>query len=147
MFGLPLFFASTHTRTGPAQWLSEFVATFGLLSVIWGVTRPRPDKAQSLPLTAPIVVGTYITAAYWFTASTSFANPPSPSPVPPQTPSPESGQPTHPLSSPLNSQEHSPPPQSSVGSTPLCQPQPKTSSLPTKTMDDGLFKFSNFAKI
>jgi glycerol uptake facilitator-like aquaporin len=75
MFGLPLFFASTHTRTGPAQWLSEFIATFGLLSVIWGVTRPRSDKVPLSPLTAPIAVGAYITAAYWFTASTSFANP------------------------------------------------------------------------
>ncbi|HEY6376494.1 MAG TPA: MIP/aquaporin family protein [Edaphobacter sp.] len=75
MFGLPLFFASTHSRTGPAQWLSEFIATFGLLSVIWGATRPRPDNSSISPLTAPLAVGTYITAAYWFTASTSFANP------------------------------------------------------------------------
>ncbi len=75
MFGLPIFFASTHPRTGPAQWLSEFIATFGLLSVIWGVTRPHPGKAVISPLTVPIAVGTYITAAYWFTASTSFANP------------------------------------------------------------------------
>jgi glycerol uptake facilitator-like aquaporin len=75
MFGLPIFFASTHPRTGTAQWLSEFIATFGLLSVIWGVTRPRPGKAVISPLTVPIAVGTYITAAYWFTASTSFANP------------------------------------------------------------------------
>src|SRR5262249_56389830 len=51
-----------------AQMFSEFVATFGLLSVIWGVTRRRSDAA-------PFAVAAYITAAYWFTASTSFANP------------------------------------------------------------------------
>jgi glycerol uptake facilitator-like aquaporin len=68
MFGLPLFSASTHIRTGPAQLLSEFVATFGLLSVIWGCVRHRPAAG-------PFAVGAYITAAYWFTASTSFANP------------------------------------------------------------------------
>ena len=63
-----LFFASQHTRTGAAQWLSEFVATFGLLSVIWGCARRRPGSV-------PFAVGAYITAAYWFTSSTSFANP------------------------------------------------------------------------
>jgi glycerol uptake facilitator-like aquaporin len=68
MFGLPLFSASTHVRSGPAQLLSEFVATFGLLSVIWGCVRQRRSAV-------PIAVGAYITAAYWFTASTSFANP------------------------------------------------------------------------
>jgi glycerol uptake facilitator-like aquaporin len=68
MFGDPLFFASQHVRTGPAQWVSEFVATFGLLSTIWGVARRRPDAV-------PFAVGAYITAAYWFTSSTSFANP------------------------------------------------------------------------
>ena len=68
MFGLPLFFASQHARTGPAQWFSEFVATFGLLAVIWGCVRFRPNLV-------PFAVGCYITAAYWFTASTSFANP------------------------------------------------------------------------
>lgn len=68
MFGLPLFFASTRVRSGPAQLLSEFVATFGLLSVIWGCIRHRPAAV-------PFAVGAYITAAYWFTASTSFANP------------------------------------------------------------------------
>jgi glycerol uptake facilitator-like aquaporin len=68
MFGLPLFSASTHVRTGYTQLLSEFVATFGLLSVIWGCVRHRPSAV-------PFAVGTYITAAYWFTASTSFANP------------------------------------------------------------------------
>ena len=68
MFGLPLFFASTHVRSGPAQLFSEVVATFGLLSVIWGCVRHRPAAV-------PFAVGAYITAAYWFTASTSFANP------------------------------------------------------------------------
>lgn len=63
-----LFFASTHERSGPSQLLSEFVATFGLLSVIAGCARRRPGMV-------PIAVGAYITAAYWFTASTSFANP------------------------------------------------------------------------
>ncbi len=62
MFGLPLFFASRHVRSGPAQLWSEFVATFGLCS------RLRPSAV-------PWAVGTYIAAAYWFTASTSFANP------------------------------------------------------------------------
>ena len=63
-----LFFASEHVRTGPAQWLSEFVATLGLLSVIWGCARRSPGFV-------PFAVGAYITAAYWFTSSTSFANP------------------------------------------------------------------------
>ena len=69
MFDLPVFFLSQHARTGPSQWLSEFVATFGLLSVIWGCSRLRSV------LVVPFAVGAYITAAYWFTASTSFANP------------------------------------------------------------------------
>jgi glycerol uptake facilitator-like aquaporin len=68
MFELPVFFASAHTRTGWSQWWSEFVATFGLLAVIWGCVRGRPGMV-------PFAVGGYITAAYWFTASTSFANP------------------------------------------------------------------------
>jgi glycerol uptake facilitator-like aquaporin len=68
MFGEPLFFASTQVRTGASQWWSEFVASFGLLSVILGCVRTRPDAV-------PFAVGAYITAAYWFTASTSFANP------------------------------------------------------------------------
>ncbi len=68
MFGEPLLAVSQHVRSGPAQILSEFVATFGLLSVIWGVSR------RSAQLT-PFAVGAYITAAYWFTSSTSFANP------------------------------------------------------------------------
>lgn len=68
MFEAPLFFASQHERSGPAQWWSEFVATFGLLAVIWGTVKSRPAAV-------PFVVGAYITAAYWFTASTSFANP------------------------------------------------------------------------
>jgi glycerol uptake facilitator-like aquaporin len=68
MFGLPLFFASHHVRSGGAQLWSEFIATFGLLSVIWGCSRARLSAV-------PFAVGAYITAAYWFTASTSFANP------------------------------------------------------------------------
>ncbi len=69
MFQEPaLFFASQHERSGIAQLVSEFVATFGLLSVIWGCVRRRPAVV-------PFAVGAYITAAYWFTSSTSFANP------------------------------------------------------------------------
>ncbi|MES2898339.1 MAG: MIP/aquaporin family protein [Pseudomonadota bacterium] len=68
MFELPLLMASQHARTGPAQWFSEFVATFGLLGVIIGCSRSRPAVT-------PFAVAAYITAAYWFTASTSFANP------------------------------------------------------------------------
>ena len=68
MFSAPLFSVSRHARAGGAQLLSEFVATFGLLAVIWGCTR-RPPAAVAF------AVGGYITAAYWFTASTSFANP------------------------------------------------------------------------
>jgi len=68
MFDLPPAFVSHHVRSGPAQILSEFVATFGLLSVIWGCSRSRPGAV-------PFAVASYITAGYWFTASTSFANP------------------------------------------------------------------------
>ena len=68
MFGEPVFQVSTHVRSGGSQLLSEFIATFGLLSVIWGCSRRRAESV-------PIAVGLYITAAYWFTASTSFANP------------------------------------------------------------------------
>ncbi len=68
MFGLPLISISRHVRSGGAQFFSEFVATFGLLSVIWGCARVRSTAI-------PFAVGAYITAAYWFTASTSFANP------------------------------------------------------------------------
>jgi glycerol uptake facilitator-like aquaporin len=68
MFGFSVFAVSAHARTGPAQIFSEFIATFGLLAVIWGCARTRPSAV-------PFAVGTYITAAYWFTASTSFANP------------------------------------------------------------------------
>jgi glycerol uptake facilitator-like aquaporin len=68
MFGLPAFSLSRHIRSGPALWFGEFVATFGLLIVIWGCTRART------PLTAAAVAA-YIVAAYWFTSSTSFANP------------------------------------------------------------------------
>jgi glycerol uptake facilitator-like aquaporin len=69
MFGEPLFTASTQARSGPAQAFAEFVATFGLLSVIWGCSRSRSITA------APFAVAAYITGAYWFTSSTSFANP------------------------------------------------------------------------
>ncbi len=68
MFQEPLFFASRHARSGAAQAFSEFVATFGLLAVIWGCARLRSPAV-------PFAVAAYITAAYWFTASTSFANP------------------------------------------------------------------------
>ena len=68
MFSEPLFSASQHVRSGLAQIVSEFIATFGLLSVIWGCSRGRPSST-------PFAVGAYITAAYWFTSSTSFANP------------------------------------------------------------------------
>jgi glycerol uptake facilitator-like aquaporin len=68
MFSLPSISLSHHTRSGPAQFLSEFTATFGLLSVIWGCSRSRSPVV-------PFAVGSYITAAYWFTSSTSFANP------------------------------------------------------------------------
>ena len=68
MFELPLFFVSHHARAGSAQMFSEFVATFGLLLVIWSCVRFRPAVT-------PFAVAAYITAAYWFTASTSFANP------------------------------------------------------------------------
>lgn len=68
MFRLPLISASRHSRAGAPQMFSEFIATFGLLSVIWGCSRLRTSVV-------PLAVGAYITAAYWFTASTSFANP------------------------------------------------------------------------
>ena len=68
MFGEPAFSASTHVRSGAAQLVSEFVATFGLLATIWGCARSRPKVV-------PFAVAAYITSAYWFTASTSFANP------------------------------------------------------------------------
>jgi glycerol uptake facilitator-like aquaporin len=68
MFGEPLWSASTRIRAGGAQVFSEFIATFGLLAVIWGCARARPASVA-------FAVGAYITAAYWFTASTSFANP------------------------------------------------------------------------
>jgi glycerol uptake facilitator-like aquaporin len=68
MFGEPIFSASQHVRAGGAQLFSEFVATFGLLCVIWGCVRLRSSAV-------PFAVGAYITGAYWFTASTSFANP------------------------------------------------------------------------
>lgn len=68
MFALPLYSISRHARSGASQQFSEFIATFGLLAVIWGCVRFRSAAV-------PFAVGAYITAAYWFTASTSFANP------------------------------------------------------------------------
>lgn len=68
MFGVSLVSWSQHTRSGPAQVLSEFIATFGLLSVIWGTARHRPSAAA-------VAVPAYILGACWFTASTCFANP------------------------------------------------------------------------
>ena len=68
MFELPIISVSRHARGGPAQAFSEFIATFGLMSIIWGCSRLRSSAI-------PFAVGAYITAAYWFTASTSFANP------------------------------------------------------------------------
>jgi len=68
MFGLPLLFVSHHERSGLALAVSEFIATFGLLAVIWGSVRSKPDAT-------PYAVAAYIVGAYWFTPSTSFANP------------------------------------------------------------------------
>jgi glycerol uptake facilitator-like aquaporin len=68
MFGEPVLAASQRARSGNGQLFSEFVATFGLLAVIWGCARVRPSAVA-------FAVGAYITSAYWFTASTSFANP------------------------------------------------------------------------
>lgn len=68
MFGEAWLSASTHARSGSAQLFSEFIATFGLLAVIWGCAKPRPAAV-------PYAVGCYIASDYWFTSSTSFANP------------------------------------------------------------------------
>jgi glycerol uptake facilitator-like aquaporin len=68
MFRVPAYAWSQHARSGLPQAFSEGVATFGLLTVIWGCSRRRPSAT-------PFAVGAYITAAYWFTSSTSFANP------------------------------------------------------------------------
>lgn len=68
MFGFPFFFVSHHARAGGAQFLSEFIATFGLLAVIWGCARAQRTAT-------PFAVAAYIVGAYWFTSSTSFANP------------------------------------------------------------------------
>ncbi|MGE5502510.1 MAG: aquaporin [Ignavibacteriales bacterium] len=68
MFGLPVWQVSAHLRGGPALAFSEALATFGLIATILGAVRYRPDMTA-------VCVGLYITAAYWFTASTSFANP------------------------------------------------------------------------
>jgi len=68
MFALPAVTLSTHARAGWSQGLSELIATFGLLATIFGVSRRTPAAT-------PFAVGAYVTSAYWFTASTSFANP------------------------------------------------------------------------
>jgi glycerol uptake facilitator-like aquaporin len=68
MFGLPIVSVSHHARCGATQWLGEFVATFGLLAVIWGCARSSSEAT-------PYAVAAYIVGAYWFTSSTSFANP------------------------------------------------------------------------
>lgn len=68
MFGLSIFFLSHHVRSGAGQWFSELLATFGLVCVIWGCSRTWTRGTA-------FAVGGYITAAYWFTSSTSFANP------------------------------------------------------------------------
>lgn len=68
MFGQPLFQLSSTIRIGPGQWLGEFVATFGLIGTILCTGRSRPEWVAC-------AVGLYISAAYWFTSSTSFANP------------------------------------------------------------------------
>jgi glycerol uptake facilitator-like aquaporin len=68
MFELPLFEVSETIRTGASQWVSEFIATFGLVVTIFGCIKAKPEAV-------PYAVGLYITAAYWFTSSTSFANP------------------------------------------------------------------------
>src|SRR5580658_4437751 len=68
MFELPVWQLSLHARSGAGQWIAEFVATFGLLLTILG-------SAARTPAAVPYAVGLYVTSAYWFTASTSFANP------------------------------------------------------------------------
>jgi glycerol uptake facilitator-like aquaporin len=68
MFEMPIWQLATTVRTGPGQWFAESVATFGLLLTIFGCVARRPEAVA-------YAVGLYITAAYWFTASTSFANP------------------------------------------------------------------------
>lgn len=68
MFALPVFFLSHHARGGAGFLWSEFIATFGLVAIIWGCERSRSSAV-------PFAVGAYITGAYWFTSSTSFANP------------------------------------------------------------------------
>jgi glycerol uptake facilitator-like aquaporin len=68
MFELPVWQVSLHVRSGAGQWLAEFVATFGLVLTIFGCS-------ANAPAAVPFAVGLYITSAYWFTASTSFANP------------------------------------------------------------------------
>jgi glycerol uptake facilitator-like aquaporin len=68
MFGLPVIAFSQHVRSGSGQLLGEFVATFGLLAIIWGCSRLRSPST-------PLAIGAYIAAAIWFTSSTAFANP------------------------------------------------------------------------
>jgi glycerol uptake facilitator-like aquaporin len=68
MFDMPIWQLSQHSRSGVGQWLGEFIATFGLITTIIGTAKHRPEAV-------PVSVALYITAAYWFTSSTSFANP------------------------------------------------------------------------
>ncbi len=68
MFGLPLFFSSHHERSGTLMFVSEFIATFGLIAIVWGCVRARS-------VFTPFAVAAFIVGAYWFTPSTSFANP------------------------------------------------------------------------
>ncbi len=68
MFNMPILMESTHTRTGVGMWTAEIIASFGLLITILGCLRSRPDAV-------PYAVGLFIMSAYWFTSSTSFANP------------------------------------------------------------------------
>ena len=102
MFELPLWQFSITQRTGPGQWLAEAVATFGLLLTIFGCVSRRPESV-------PYAVGLYITAAYWFTASTSFANPAVTIARRCPTRLRGSRRPASRLSSPPSWQEHSPP--------------------------------------
>ena len=102
MFELPVWQFSITQRTGAGQWLAEAIATFGLLLTIFGCAARRPESV-------PYAVGLYITAAYWFTASTSFANPAVTIARRCPTRLRGSRRPASRLSSPPSWQEHSPP--------------------------------------
>jgi glycerol uptake facilitator-like aquaporin len=78
MFEYPIFFASHRIRTGSAQWFSEFIGAFGLITIILACAKPacaKPACAKQSPSAVAFAVGAWVAAAYWFTASTSFANP------------------------------------------------------------------------